>query len=135
MLISRSPTVIKLMPLRVLKKVLVIVTLTASEMDKGNVSADRAGSAVQLMVPTLVNLSNWSVDNKVKLNRVKEPLDVAMDAIEALEREVNWPALLTIKLPEMEGGPSKLRTPDASGPMRTLPATPFVQSATAVASA
>lgn len=65
---------------------------------------------------------------------MKAPLDVAIDSIELLAREVSWPALLTIRLPEMADGPSRFKIPPASGPTRMLPAT-VVQSAMAVASA
>lgn len=76
-----------------------------------------------------------SVDNNVKLNRLKvAPLAVPIVPIELLVREVNCPALLTIKLPEMADGPSKFKIPGASGPTRMLPAT-VSQSAMAVASA
>lgn len=58
LLMSSKPTVIKLIPSRVLKKVFVMVTLTALEMKEGKVSWDRAGRAAQLMVPTCVSSVN-----------------------------------------------------------------------------
>jgi len=94
--ISMLPTVIKLIPSRVLKKVLVMVTLFAFEMNEGKVSCDRAGRDDQLMVPTAVRSVNERVDNRVKLNMLKVP---PIAPIELLVKEVKPPALLTIRSP------------------------------------
>jgi len=134
LLMSNNPTVIRLIPSRVLKKVFVIVTLAAFDTNEGKVSCDRAGSAAQLIVPTWVNSLNLRVDNRVKLNIVNEPDDVAIEPMVLLVRSVNCPALLTSRLPEIADGPSKAKTPDAFGPTRTLPAM-VSQSEIAVASA
>lgn len=96
LLMFNVPTVIKLIPSRVLKKVLVITTLVALEIVAGKVREDRAGSADQLMLST-----DWSslivrVDSRVKLNNWK---DLPMEPIEVLPRLVNWPAFSQIKLP------------------------------------
>jgi len=47
LLMSNNSTVIKLMPSRVLKKVLVMVTCFAWETNEGKVSCDKAGSESQ----------------------------------------------------------------------------------------
>lgn len=112
-----------------------IVMLLALEMEDGNVSCDRAGSVFQLMVPTCSKFVMERVDNRVKLTSWNwEFLFVAIVPRVVLDREVNRGALLTIKLPEMEEGPSRLTESRASGPIRTLPAT-VLQLAMAVASA
>lgn len=134
LLMSIVPTVIKLIPSRVLKKVFAMVRLLASERVEGNVSESRAGSDTQLILPTSVKAENDRVDNTVKPDRVKTPELVAIEPIVVLDREVKFTASLTVKLPEIDAGPSMLKSPAVDDPTTTLPAT-VVQSAIWLASA
>ncbi len=79
-----------------LKKVLEIVTLVALETVAGKVSSDRAGRAVHAMVPTVCRSENDSVESRVKLFMVKEPVIVP---IEILDKLVSPPAFSQIKSP------------------------------------
>lgn len=93
---SKRPTVIKLIPSSVLRKVLVMVTLVAFAMYAGNVSADRAGREDQLMVVASVKTSNWRVDRRVKLKRSNVP---PIAVIVELVRPMSPPALCAIISP------------------------------------
>lgn len=121
----------KLIPSRVLRKVLVIKTSVASEMVAGMVRDDRAGKEFHEMFLTDCRSVIDRVDRSVRLNK---SMAAPIEPIEELPRLVNWPALWQIKLPVICWGPSMLMTPDASGPMRTSPSM-VEQEAYCVASA
>jgi len=70
---SRVATVIKLIPFKVLKKVLVMSTLFAFWMNLGKVSESRAFRADHSMDPTWVNSSKRRVDKRVRLSILKAP--------------------------------------------------------------
>jgi hypothetical protein len=76
--IWRVWTVFKLIPSRVLKKVLETVTLLALDTVAGKVNCDRAGKAVQEIVLTEVKELNRRVERTVKLFNKKVPPIVPM---------------------------------------------------------
>jgi hypothetical protein len=120
LLILRTLAVAKLIPSRVLKKVLVMVTVEALVMIAGNVNDDKAGRALQLMVVADFKTVKDKVDNKVKLLSVKS---APMEVIEALDKLVKPPAFWTETAPATVEGPSREITPAASGPTTMLPDT------------
>jgi hypothetical protein len=118
LLMFNVPTVAKLIPSRVLKKVLVMSTLSAIVTGPEKVSWGRAGSAVHEIEPTVVKSVNARVERRVRLfSRNCSP----MVPIEELPRLVNWPAFSQIRLPVICSGPSMLIVPAAVGLMRTSP--------------
>lgn len=94
--ISRTETVPKLMPSRVLKKVLEIVTLVALLTVDGKVSADNAGRATQLMVWTDSKAVMERVERRVRFCNVKA---CPIEPIVVLPRLVRPPAFSQIKEP------------------------------------
>lgn len=131
LLMSKVSTVFKLIPSRVFKKVLVMVTLLAVLTDWVKVRLERAGRAAQLMIPTVSRALNWRVDKRVKLLNSKVP---AIVAIEVLVRDVIAPLFSTIKSPLICSGPSIAMVPGAVVLIKMSPLM-VVQSAKAVASA
>jgi len=131
LLMFKVPTVIKSIPFRVVKKVLVIVTLFDCVMGPGSVSDERAGSADQKIVPTEVNSVNCRVDIRVMLNRLNSP---PMLVIVLLVREIKFPAFADVMLPVTCPGPLISMMFAASGPIRMDPFT-VLHEARAVASA
>jgi len=94
--ICRVATVSKLIPSRVLKNVLEIVTLVALLTVDGKVSEERAGRAVQAMVLTEVKSLMERVERRVKLLSVKVP---PMEPIDVLPKLVRPPAFSQVKSP------------------------------------
>lgn len=94
--ICRVETVSKLIPSRVLKNVLEMVTLVAWLTVAGKVSWERAGRAVQAMVLTEVKSLIDRVERRVKLLSVKAP---PMEPIDVLPRLVRPPAFSQVKSP------------------------------------
>jgi len=94
--ICRVWTVSMLIPSRVLRKVLEMVMLVALVMVEGKVNCERAGRAVQTIVPTLVKSDMESVDRSVKLLRLNAPVIVP---IVVLPKLVSPPALAQITSP------------------------------------
>jgi hypothetical protein len=131
LLTSKVCTVIKLIPSRELKKVLLMVTLSAWETVAGKVRRDRAGNADQSIVLTEVSSVMERVDRRVKLNKLKVP---PMEPMVELPRLVNWPAFSQMKSPVICSGPSMLISPAASALTRTSPEM-VVHAAYCVASA
>jgi len=81
LLISKTPTVTKLIPTRLFMKVLVMITLPAIVTKAGKVGEDRTGRVSQWRPPTVVNSVNWTVESWVRLFRSIVPL---MEPIELL---------------------------------------------------
>jgi len=124
LLTSNNPTLFKLIPSRLVKKVLVMVILPAFVKKAGNVNVDRALRPAQYTVPTSVKLVKDKVDMRVKSFNVHcAPLAKEILAIELLVRPVMFTAPSTMKLPEIAEGPSRLSGPTTSFPITTLPAT------------
>jgi len=98
LLTLKSETLIRLMPSRFWRKVLVINKEPASEIPCPKVSCWRPGSAVQLTIPTDVRELKLRVDKMVFWSRVKAP---PMLLRVELERPVNWVALKAIRSPEI----------------------------------
>jgi len=94
--ICRVATVPKLIPSRVLKKVLEMVTLVAELTVAGKVSEERAGRAVHAMVLTEVKSLMERVERRVRLFNVKVP---PMEPIDVLPKLVKPPAFSQVKSP------------------------------------
>ncbi len=118
LLIFKTWTVFKLMPVRVLKKVLVIKTLFAFLTPVVNESPVRAGRAVHAISPVSTNSGMVREVRRVKFVRVKDPVILVMVLLPKLTK---LPASAEITLPLMVSGPSRLMVPAAWGPKRTSP--------------
>lgn len=118
LLMSKVPTVIKLIPSKVLKNVLVIKTLSAVLTSAAKVRDGRAGRAVQEILPTVVSVSICKVERVVKLLRRKLPPIVTT---EEDIRVVSSPAFSTMKSPVISSGPLISMVPEAEVPTRTEP--------------
>jgi hypothetical protein len=114
--ISSVATLSKLIPSRVLKNVLEMVTLVAFLMAAE--SCGRAGRAVQAMVLTDASDGIERVERRVRLFIVKAP-PIAFRVVDP--RLVRPPALLQVKSPVICCGPSMLMTPAALVPTTMLP--------------
>lgn len=116
--IWRVWTVFRLMPSRVLKKVLETVTLLALDTVAGKVNCERAGRAVQEIVLTEVNELNRRVERTVKLFKKKvPPIEPMFKAV----KPVRNPAFSTWISPVTCWIPSRARSPTVLGPTTMLP--------------
>jgi hypothetical protein len=109
-----------LRPLRLFKKVLLIVTLVADERVAGNVRAFRLGRETKLTFLTAVNRPIFRDDKRVNASKWKVPL---IWLIVELLKEVMRVALLMVKSPPIVEGPSSVISPVAPEPMTMLPET------------
>lgn len=94
--ICRVATVPKLIPSRVLKKVLEMVTLVALLTVDAKVRPGRAGRAVQSIVLTEVKAAMLRVERRVRLVNVKAP---PIEPIVVLPKLVKPPAFSQVKSP------------------------------------
>lgn len=129
--IWRTETVSKLIPSRVLKKVLEMVTLVALLTVPGKVSCDKAGRACHAMVWTDSSALMERVERRVRLVNVKAP---PIEPMVVLPKLVRPPLFSHLTPPVTCCGPSMLIIPEAEELTRMLPAM-VEQEAKAVASA
>lgn len=103
LLMSMLAAVSKLIPSKVLKKVLVMRTLVAFLMKEGKVNSCKTGSPENSIDPTSVRSVKERVERTVNSSRWKiPPIDVMLED----DKLVNWVALLTMKSPVTCWGPS-----------------------------
>lgn len=115
---SNTSTVSRLIPLRVLRKVLPITTLSAFVTLASNLRVSKAWSAIHEISLTSVRVVKLRTERRVKLVKVKDFPMVVMLSLPKVRRS---PASSAIKFPVISLGPLMMIEPEASGEIRTSP--------------